>query len=106
MKNVPTAAWITIGVAFVSTVAAFVVLSVTDSDAAEFRGFLNVVANIGGLLLGGGAVAYSGAAARNSQVTAEQTNGQLDERIAAAVAAALDTQRAADVAPGGEFRRG
>jgi hypothetical protein len=106
LKNVPTAAWWFLTVAFVAVVAAFVVLGVTGTDAAEFRGFLNVVSNLAGLLLGGGAVVYSGAAAKNSQQAAEQTNGALDERIEAGVRAALEAQRAADVLPGGELRRG
>ena len=98
MKNVPTAAWVCLTVAFLAVTTAFVVLAAIGADAAEFRGFLNVVANLGMLLLGGGSVVYAGAAARNSQQAAEQTNGQLDARIRANVTEALNTQRADDEA--------
>lgn len=101
LKNVPTAAWVCITLAFLGVTAAFVILAVTGADAAEFRGFLNIFANLGGLLLGGGSVVYAGAAARNSQRTVEQTNGALDARIEAGVRAALEAQRADDVQPGG-----
>lgn len=102
MRNLPAAAWACITVAFVAVVAAFVILSVNGSDPAEFSRWLNSVANIGGLLLGGGAVAFSAKAA-------QQTNGGLDERIKAgaktAAKEALAEQRAVDTRPGGELRR-
>jgi hypothetical protein len=106
MKSVPVAAWVCLTVAFLSVVTAFVVLAVTGADAAEFRGFLNIFANLAGIMLGGGSVVYAGAAARNSQRAVEQTNGALDSRIEAGVRAALEQQRAADLLPGGELRRG
>lgn len=105
MKNVPTAAWVFLTVAFLAVVTAFVVLGVTDTDPAEFRGFLNVVTNLASILLGGGGLVYGAAAARNSQTAVEQTNGTLDQRIADGVAQALAAQRAQDTEPGGEFRR-
>lgn len=106
LKNVPTAAWVCLTLAFLGVLAALVVLSVTGTPADELWTLLNRVANFGGLLLGGGSVVYAGAAARNSQQAAEQTNGALDERIEAGVQRALTAQRAADVAPGGELHRG
>lgn len=98
MRNVPAIAWACITVAFVAVVVAFVALSISGSDPAEFRSFLNTVLNFAGLLLSGGAVAFAGKAA-------QQTNGSLDARIQLAIKDALDQQRAVDVQPGGEFRR-
>jgi ABC-type branched-subunit amino acid transport system permease subunit len=102
VKNIPGIAWACITVAFVAVVGAFVVLTITGSDPTEFSRWLNSVANLAGILLGGGAVAFSAKAA-------QQTNGGLDERIkdAAKVATteALNEQRRKDVAPGGELRR-
>jgi hypothetical protein len=106
MKNVPTAAWVCITVAFLAVTTAFVVLAAIGADATEFRGFLNVVANLGMLVLGGGSVVYAGAAAKSSQQAAQQTNGGLEARIKSAALAALAEQRAADTEPGGELRRG
>jgi hypothetical protein len=98
VRNVPTAAWACLTVAFVTVVAAFVYLSAQGADTAEFRSFLNTTLNFAGLLLSGGAVAFAGKAA-------QQTNGGLDARIEAGVQRALEAQRAADTAPGGELRR-
>lgn len=92
LKNVPTAAWVCITLAFLGVTTAFVVLAVVGADSTEFRGFLNIVANLASILLGGGSVIYAGAAARNAQVTREQTNGLLDterEEVARAAAAAV-----------------
>jgi len=96
LKKIPVAAWVCITVAFVTVVVAFVVLSANGSDSTEFRSFLNTVMNLAGLLLTGGAVAFAGQAAK-------QTNGGLDERIRAGVAAELASQRQKDVKPGGVF---
>lgn len=98
MNKIPTPVWVCLTVAFLGTVGAFVFLSATDNDAAEFRGFLNIVMNLVTLLVTGAAAAYAGKAA-------QQTNGSLDERIKAGAAAALEEQRADDTAPGGELRR-
>lgn len=99
MSKIPTPIWVCLTVAFLGVVAAFVVLSATGSDAAEFRGFLNIVMNLAGLVLSGGAAAYAGKAV-------SQTNGSLDRRIEQGVSAALEAQRAEDTQPGGELRRG
>lgn len=102
MRNLPAAAWACITVAFVAVIAAFVILTVTGSDPTEFSRWLNSVANLAGILLGGGAVAFSAKAA-------QQTNGGLDKRIVdgakVAVKQALAEQRAVDTRPGGELRR-
>jgi hypothetical protein len=94
MQKLPTAAWVCITVAFLGVLAVFAVLSVSGSDGTEFRSFLNTVVNLATLLLSGGALAYAGAAQK-------QTNGALDDRVQDAVKAALTEQRAADVKPGG-----
>lgn len=105
MKNVPNVAWACLTVAFLAVVTAFVVLAVTGADAAEFRGFLNIVANFAGILVGGGGLVFAAAGANRAQKAVEQTNGSLDERIQRALGEALKDQRADDTAPGGEFRR-
>lgn len=105
MRNVPGVAWVCLTVAFLAVVGAFVVLDVTGTDGTEFRGFLNIVANLAGIVLGGGGLIYSSAAQRSAAQAARQTNGDLDGRIQAAVSEALAAQRAVDVAPGGEYRR-
>lgn len=105
MKNVPLGAWVFASVALVAVLAAFVVLAVTGSDSSELRWVILTILNVGGSVGSIGGIVYSGAAARSSHRAAEQTNGALDERIAAGVAQALSAQRAVDVAPGGEFRR-
>jgi len=99
MSKLPTAAWICLTVAFMTVVVAFVILSNNGTDATEFRSFLNTILNLVGLLLGGGALAFAGQAAK-------QTNGNLDARIKQAVQAALDAQRTTDVKPGGVFEGG
>jgi hypothetical protein len=99
VSKIPTPIYVCLTVAFLAVVGAFVVLSATGSDAAEFRGFLIIVLNLAGLIVTGGAATYAGKAA-------SQTNGNLDQRIKDGVSAALDQQRAEDVAPGGELRRG
>lgn len=98
-SKIPTVAWLCITAAFLGTVAAFAWLSSIGADGSEFRSFLNTVMNLGGLLLGGGAVAYAGQAAA-------QTNGDLDKRIKDAVTAALDRQREEDTGAVAPFREG
>lgn len=93
IPKVPAIGWACITVAFVAVVTAFVVLTMNGADPTEFSRWLNSVANLAGLLLGGGAVAFSAKAA-------QQTNGGLDERIKdgakEAVIEALNEQRRAD----------
>lgn len=98
LKAVPTAVWACCTLAFLGCVAAVVVMAVTGTDATEFRSFLNTVLNFGALLVSGGGAVYAGAAARNSQVAREQTNGALDKRIQEAVTQALGVQRTDDIA--------
>ena len=105
LKNVPIGAWIFASVAVVALVAGFVVLGVNGSDTAELRWVVLTLLNLGGGAASVGGLVYSGAAAKNAQDAAHQTNGQLDGRITAAVQTALTAQRAEDVAPGGEFRK-
>jgi hypothetical protein len=106
MKNVPTAAWVCLTVAFLGLLGSLVALSIAGAPADELWLLMNRISNLAGLVLGGGSVVYAGAAARNSQQAAKQTNGALDERIEAGVQRALEAQRAADLEPGGEFNRG
>ncbi len=89
-SKLPPAAWVCLTVAFVATVGAFAYLSAKGADSGEFSRFLNTVVNLATLLLGGGALAYAGQAAK-------QTDGDLDARIQQAVKQALTMQRAEDV---------
>jgi hypothetical protein len=89
LKTVPQVVWICATIAFLAIVAAFVALGITGANGTDFRSFINTAANLGGLLLTGSGAIYAGVAARNSQSAKEQTNGQLDARIAKAVAAEL-----------------
>jgi hypothetical protein len=89
LKNVPLGAWIFASVAVVTIVAAYVIMPLTGADPAQLRSLINQVLNIGTLVAAGGTAIYSGAAARNSEKTVEQTNGVLDaERTAIAQEAA------------------
>jgi hypothetical protein len=105
LKNVPVGAWIFASVALLGALTALVVLGVSGADTTEYWRFLNFAWNGFQILAMSGTVVYAGAAARNSQQAAEQTNGALDDRITDAVRTALDAQRAEDIAPGGELRR-
>lgn len=75
-----------------AVIASFVVLAVTESDATEFRGWLNTVLNLGGIVLGGGAVAFSASADRKAGKAAEQTNGGLEARLRTVVRAENEKQ--------------
>lgn len=95
LKNVPLGAWILAAVAVVGAFAALCVLSATGASTTDYWRLLNFMWNGLQLLAVGGGVVYAGAAARNSQTAAEQTNGILDaerkqiaeDAAAAAVAA-------------------
>jgi ABC-type transport system involved in cytochrome bd biosynthesis fused ATPase/permease subunit len=106
LKNVPGIVWACVTVAFVAVLAALVIMAAIGADSTELTRFLNLIMNTAILIVGGAGAVYSGAAAKSAQDAAQQTNGQLDQRITDAVAQALTAQRAADVAPGGEFRQG
>lgn len=69
---------------FVAILAAFTVLAINDADTTELRAWLNTLLNFGGIVLGGGGVAYAASADRKAGKAAEQTNGGLDLRIEAA----------------------
>lgn len=101
LKNVPTAAWVCITVGFLGVLAALVTMSAIGADTTELTRFLNLAMNGAMLLVGGAGTVYAGAAARNAQEAAEQTNGQLEGRIAAAVQSALETRGEQDVRLGG-----
>jgi hypothetical protein len=104
LKNVPVGAWVFASVAVAGALAALVALSISGADTTEYWRFLNFAWNGFQLLAVSGGVVYAGAAARNSQQAAEQTNGALDSRITQAVTAALEAQRAEDTGPGGILR--
>lgn len=86
LKTVPAVVWVCLTLAFLGVVAAFVILAITGSDATNVKSVLNQVANFAVLIVSASGAVYSGVAAKNSQDTKEQTNGQLDARIAQQVA--------------------
>lgn len=89
VKNAPNPIlWVCGTVVLVTVIAAFVVFGVTNSDATEFRAFLNILLNVVSVVFAGGAMVTAGAAAKSSATAAEQTNGALDSRIREAVKAA------------------
>ncbi len=90
MRNVPAIGWVCITVAFLGVITGAVVLAVTGADGAEYRGLLNIVANLAMMVLGGGSVVLAGQARNQAEQAAEQTNGGMERRIAAAVNKALD----------------
>lgn len=93
MKKAPNALIWAVTICFISILAALVALSFSGADTTELWAFVNRLTNIGSVLLSGGAVIASGAAQRTAQEAVEQTNGQLDARIQAAVARALEQNR-------------
>lgn len=80
LKNVPTGAWVTMCVAIVSVVAAYVVMPLTGADGTELRSLINQLINLGTLIAAGGSVIYSGAAAKNAQDAKDQTVGKSTAR--------------------------
>lgn len=80
VKNAPNWALVVCGtVVFVTITAAFVVLSVTGSDATDFSRFLNIIMNTATVLLAGGGFIAGTAAARSAEITRRQTrNGKTD----------------------------
>jgi hypothetical protein len=106
LNKIPTIAWVCLTVVAVAILGAFVYLNASGVDPAEFYRFLNVILNLASLVLGGGGVVLAGQAREKATQAADQTNGQLDSRIAAGVATALRAQRATDVKPGGVFHDG
>lgn len=65
------------GAGFIATLGAFVVLEINGADTADFRAFVNTLANLIMLpLVGVGTVAAT-AAARSASNAEDQTNGML-----------------------------
>lgn len=89
LKNVPTGAWIFASVALLAMFGSIVAVSITGHDSSDVRWLILGLLNLGGILTGVSSTVYAGAAAKNAQDAKEQTNGQLDDRIHAAVTAAL-----------------
>lgn len=83
MSKIPAVAWVCLTVVVMGILAAFVYLSAAHLDTAEFYRFLNVLFNLGTLVLSGGAVTLAGRAV-------VQTNGGLDKRIKEGAKAALE----------------
>jgi hypothetical protein len=89
MKNAPNSVIYSVAIVFVTIIAAFVALSITGSDTAELRSFLNTVLNFASVILGGGAFIAAGAAAKSAGKAEQQTNGQMHQTIRDAVADAV-----------------
>jgi hypothetical protein len=103
VNKLPAAAWVCLTLAFLGILGAFVYLSAVHVDTGDFYRLLNVIFNLVTIVLAGGGVVLSGQAREKATAAADQTNGQLDQRIAAGVQQALTAQRATDVKPGGVF---
>lgn len=80
----------------ITLIGCITVLSVYSRSTDDLFRFLNTILNGAGVLSGLGAFLYAGAAAKSSQVAAQQTNGSLDERIQTAVHKALDQRKDTD----------
>jgi len=89
LSAVPNVVWVCLTVAFCIVIGSLTWLSITGTDPATIRQFLNTVGIYAGAIISGGGAIYAGAAAKNAQDTKEQTNGALDKRIADSVAKAL-----------------
>lgn len=85
VKNAPNSLIWAVTLCFLGVLAAFVYLSATGSDATDLRTFLNTILNIVSSLFSAGALVVAGAAAKSAGKAEEQTNGQLDRRIAQSV---------------------
>jgi hypothetical protein len=71
---------ITCGVLALALVGAFVLLTLEGADTTELRQWVNTIGTLLGFPLMGGTLLASLAAAKSSNRTEEQTNGQLTER--------------------------
>lgn len=83
LSKIPKAAWVCLTIGFVVVLGAYVALSIAHVDTDDFYRFLNLMFNLASVVLGGGAVAFAGQAAK-------QTDGVLHDRIKEAVAETLD----------------
>lgn len=90
MKEVPAVVWVCLTVVFLGVITAFVVLSLQGANSEDFSRFINSVLNVGGLLVGGGAAAFSASAAVSAKKAQTQTNGDMDKRIEKIVTTALE----------------
>lgn len=100
MKNSPNGIIVICGtILAVSVLAAYVYLANAGKDAAEISRFVNTLLNFAMILIGSvGAVAAGSASKTASEAkqaaeqAVSQTNGQLDQRIEAAILSALERQ--------------
>jgi hypothetical protein len=75
MKNAPNALIWAVCLCFIAVVVAFAVLAATGSDTGDLRAFLATILPIVSVVLSGGALVASGAAAKSAGNAEEQTNG-------------------------------
>lgn len=84
LKNAPTSVVVTViivcGVGFLGLLAAFVYLEASGQDTADFRAFVNTLANLIMLPLVGAGTLAAAAAAKSSAAAEEQTNGHLSAK--------------------------
>ncbi len=90
MRNVPVGAWVFASVALLGLLASFVVLSITGSDSSELRWLILTILNATTTFASIGGAIYGGSAAVKANQAADQTNGQLEQRMADAVTRALN----------------
>lgn len=90
MKRAPsTVVVVAVLVAFLAVLGAFVALVLADKQTGGLVDLIERGVVILGALSGAGGLAYSASAARSAAAAQEQTNGSLDPRMRAAVAAEL-----------------
>lgn len=97
MRRAPsTVVVIAVTLAFVALLGAIVAVTLADKSTAPIDGLIDRGLALLGALGGAGALAYSASGARSAAAAQEQTNGSLDARmraaVAAGIAAALDGQ--------------
>lgn len=102
LKKAPTAIVVSViivcGVSVLAVLGGFVALTLAGRDTTEYRTFINTIANLIMLPIGGLSAVAAVSAAKSSSRTEEQTNGTLtarDAEISRLRHALSDTQRGA-----------
>jgi hypothetical protein len=91
VKNAPNALIYAVVICFVAIIASFTILSITGSNTADLKSFLNLALNLAAGLFSGGALVVAGAAAKSAGNAEKSVNGDLDKRIEHGVRRAIVT---------------
>lgn len=79
VKNVPNALYWLVGACFTAIIAAYVVLSVTGSSAADMSRFINTTLNVAGLVFGSGGFLAAASAAKSIHEARQQISELSDQ---------------------------